>query len=66
MSEFDSRADLHDLTATAMGVLTRRRDVSSITKAPEMLGGRVKTLHPAVHGGESMFTDDKCSIQEIR
>ena len=27
------------------------RDVSSITNAPEMLGGRVKTLHPAVHGG---------------
>ncbi|KAE8541432.1 phosphoribosylaminoimidazolecarboxamide formyltransferase/IMP cyclohydrolase [Cryptococcus gattii VGV] len=26
-------------------------DVSNITKAPEMLGGRVKTLHPAVHGG---------------
>lgn len=26
-------------------------DVSSITHAPEMLGGRVKTLHPAVHGG---------------
>ena len=26
-------------------------DVSSITGAPEMLGGRVKTLHPAVHGG---------------
>ena len=29
------------------------RDVADITKAPEMLGGRVKTLHPAVHGGES-------------
>ena len=29
----------------------RFRDVSDITKAPEMLGGRVKTLHPAVHGG---------------
>lgn len=27
------------------------RDVSDVTKAPEMLGGRVKTLHPAVHGG---------------
>lgn len=27
------------------------RDVSEITGAPEMLGGRVKTLHPAVHGG---------------
>lgn len=26
-------------------------DVSSITHAPEMLGGRVKTLHPAVHAG---------------
>lgn len=27
------------------------RDVSEITGHPEMLGGRVKTLHPAVHGG---------------
>lgn len=26
-------------------------DVSQITGAPEMLGGRVKTLHPAVHAG---------------
>jgi phosphoribosylaminoimidazolecarboxamide formyltransferase/IMP cyclohydrolase len=26
-------------------------DVAAITGAPEMLGGRVKTLHPAVHGG---------------
>ncbi|XP_004530636.1 bifunctional purine biosynthesis protein PURH [Ceratitis capitata] len=26
-------------------------DVSDITGAPEMLGGRVKTLHPAVHAG---------------
>ncbi|XP_060526974.1 bifunctional purine biosynthesis protein ATIC [Cylas formicarius] len=27
------------------------RDVSDISNAPEILGGRVKTLHPAVHGG---------------
>lgn len=27
------------------------QDVADLTKAPEMLGGRVKTLHPAVHGG---------------
>ncbi|MEX2153342.1 MAG: bifunctional phosphoribosylaminoimidazolecarboxamide formyltransferase/IMP cyclohydrolase [Gemmatimonadaceae bacterium] len=27
------------------------RDVSSITGFPEILDGRVKTLHPAVHGG---------------
>ncbi|KAI0272415.1 AICARFT/IMPCHase bienzyme [Gloeopeniophorella convolvens] len=26
-------------------------DVADVTKAPEMLGGRVKTLHPVVHGG---------------
>jgi AICAR transformylase/IMP cyclohydrolase PurH len=29
-------------------------DVSSITKFPEMLGGRVKTLHPAVHVTNSL------------
>jgi phosphoribosylaminoimidazolecarboxamide formyltransferase/IMP cyclohydrolase len=27
------------------------RDVSDLTDWPEMLGGRVKTLHPKVHGG---------------
>jgi phosphoribosylaminoimidazolecarboxamide formyltransferase/IMP cyclohydrolase len=27
------------------------RDVESLTNFPEMLDGRVKTLHPAVHGG---------------
>lgn len=27
------------------------RDVSELTRFPEMMDGRVKTLHPAVHGG---------------
>jgi phosphoribosylaminoimidazolecarboxamide formyltransferase/IMP cyclohydrolase len=27
------------------------RDVADVTQFPEMLDGRVKTLHPAVHGG---------------
>src|ERR1044071_2192621 len=27
------------------------KDISEITGVPEMLDGRVKTLHPAVHGG---------------
>ncbi|MCP5100477.1 MAG: bifunctional phosphoribosylaminoimidazolecarboxamide formyltransferase/IMP cyclohydrolase, partial [Chloroflexi bacterium] len=27
------------------------KDVSELTNAPEMLGGRVKTLHPVIHGG---------------
>ncbi|KAK5315141.1 bifunctional phosphoribosylaminoimidazolecarboxamide formyltransferase/IMP cyclohydrolase [Exophiala xenobiotica] len=37
-------------------------DVSAITQAPEMLGGRVKTLHPAVHGGilaRNLESDEK-------
>ncbi|KAI9841788.1 MAG: bifunctional phosphoribosylaminoimidazolecarboxamide formyltransferase/IMP cyclohydrolase [Sclerophora amabilis] len=37
-------------------------DISSITKAPEMLSGRVKTLHPAVHAGilaRDLASDDK-------
>jgi len=31
------------------------RDVSEVTGACEMLGGRVKTLHPAVHAGKNEF-----------
>ncbi len=27
------------------------RDVAAVTGFPEMLDGRVKTLHPAIHGG---------------
>ena len=34
---------------TAAGL--RVRDIEALTKFPEMLDGRVKTLHPAVHGG---------------
>lgn len=34
---------------SAMGVSVK--DVSSYTGFPEMLDGRVKTLHPAIHGG---------------
>jgi phosphoribosylaminoimidazolecarboxamide formyltransferase / IMP cyclohydrolase len=37
-------------------------DVSAITHAPEMLSGRVKTLHPAVHAGilaRDLASDEK-------
>ena len=27
------------------------REISDYTKSPEILGGRVKTLHPKIHGG---------------
>lgn len=33
----------------AAGILVS--EVSELTSAPEILGGRVKTLHPAIHGG---------------
>ena len=41
---------------------TLYRDVSAITHAPEMLSGRVKTLHPAVHAGilaRDLASDEK-------
>ena len=34
-------------------------DVSEITKFPEILDGRVKTLHPNIHGGLLCRRDDK-------
>lgn len=51
-----SAADVRILASGGTAKMVREagfpvEDVSSITHAPEMLGGRVKTLHPAVHGG---------------
>lgn len=34
------------------------KDVSEITKFPEIMDGRVKTLHPAIHGGILAIRDD--------
>ncbi|MEM1313676.1 MAG: bifunctional phosphoribosylaminoimidazolecarboxamide formyltransferase/IMP cyclohydrolase [Pseudomonadota bacterium] len=34
------------------------RDVAELTGFPEMMDGRVKTLHPAVHGGLLALRDD--------
>ncbi|MDQ3254050.1 MAG: bifunctional phosphoribosylaminoimidazolecarboxamide formyltransferase/IMP cyclohydrolase, partial [Acidobacteriota bacterium] len=34
------------------------RDVSEVTGFPEMLDGRVKTLHPRIHGGLLAVRDD--------
>ncbi|XP_009885897.1 PREDICTED: bifunctional purine biosynthesis protein PURH [Charadrius vociferus] len=42
------RLEIHNLILV---VLFIARDVSDLTGFPEMLGGRVKTLHPAVHAG---------------
>ena len=34
------------------------RDVAEVTDFPEMMGGRVKTLHPRIHGGLLARRDD--------
>jgi len=39
--------------------------VQEITNFPEMLGGRVKTLHPAVHGGILALRDDPGHLEEL-
>ena len=40
-------------------------DVSDVTGAPEMLGGRVKTLHPSVHAGILARTSDTEELDEL-
>lgn len=39
--------------------------VEQLTGAPEMLGGRVKTLHPRIHGGILARRDDATHLQEV-
>ncbi len=39
--------------------------VSEVTGAPEILGGRVKTLHPRIHGGILARTDDEADIADL-
>jgi phosphoribosylaminoimidazolecarboxamide formyltransferase/IMP cyclohydrolase len=38
------------------------RDVAEVTGFPEMMDGRVKTLHPAVHGGLLALRDNKTHL----
>jgi phosphoribosylaminoimidazolecarboxamide formyltransferase/IMP cyclohydrolase len=41
------------------------RDISEVTGFPEMLDGRVKTLHPKVHGGLLARRDDPAHMRTI-
>src|SRR5438067_9554259 len=41
------------------------RGVQELTGFPEMLGGRVKTLHPAVHGAILALRDDPGHLEEL-
>jgi phosphoribosylaminoimidazolecarboxamide formyltransferase/IMP cyclohydrolase len=51
-------------TLTEAGLTVR--DVSELTGFPEMMDGRVKTLHPKVHGGLLAIRDDKAHAASMR
>ncbi|ACL70954.1 bifunctional phosphoribosylaminoimidazolecarboxamide formyltransferase/IMP cyclohydrolase [Halothermothrix orenii] len=40
-------------------------DVSQITRFPEMMDGRVKTLHPAIHGGLLALRDNSGHMEQL-
>jgi phosphoribosylaminoimidazolecarboxamide formyltransferase / IMP cyclohydrolase len=42
------------------------RDIAELTGWPEMLGGRVKTLHPKVHGGILFRRDKEEHREEVK
>ena len=39
--------------------------MSKYTGSPEILGGRVKTLHPKIHAGILNKRNDKSHLQEL-
>ena len=41
-------------------------DVSELTGYPELMDGRIKTLHPAVHGGLLAMRDNTAHVQAMR
>src|SRR2546425_5804980 len=74
LREFDS--EIISTGGTAMALRDAGidvRDVSDVTGFPEMMGGRIKTLHPKIHGALLALTEnfehtsemDKHGIQAI-
>src|SRR6185436_9445002 len=64
----DSGFDLVSTGGTARALIAAGLDVTSVsdlTGFPEMLDGRVKTLHPAVHGGILARRDHPGDLQAI-
>lgn len=73
--DFAGRLHAHDVELISTGGTARAlaeaglpvRDVAEITGFPEIMGGRVKTLHPAVHGALLGIRDDAdhaCAMRE--
>ncbi len=51
-------------TFTDAGLMVR--DISDVTGVPEMLDGRVKTLHPRIHGGILAIRDNPEHVATMR
>ncbi len=53
-------------TATALRAMGHAvKDVAELTGSPEMMDGRVKTLHPRVHGGLLALRDNPEHVQAM-
>ncbi len=76
LAEFAKRLTEAGLELVASGGTKRHleeagiavREVSDVTGSPEVLGGRVKTLHPAIHGGilaRRDLADDVKTLDEL-
>jgi phosphoribosylaminoimidazolecarboxamide formyltransferase/IMP cyclohydrolase len=59
---FATTGTAHALSAAGVAA----KSVSELTNFPEILGGRVKTLHPAVFGGILARREDEGHMQELR
>lgn len=42
------------------------RSISEVTGFPEILDGRVKTLHPKIHGGLLAIADDPAHVRQLK
>ena len=42
------------------------KDVAEVTEFPEMMDGRVKTLHPRIHGGMLALRDDDAHVEATK
>ena len=60
--ELVSTGGTHKLIASTGAAV---RDISDLTGFPEMMDGRVKTLHPKVHGGLLSVRDNPAHIASM-
>ena len=66
-----SDMDVHILSTGGTATLLREagvdvQDVSDYTGFPEMMDGRVKTLHPKIHGGILALRDDESHVAQAQ